>query len=100
MLGSHLVLVRLYRGLQLEITKTMRIGDIEYPIQCSVVNQVAEHLIGNVSYLCGVAGLAYHDVLRVSFWHSLSSGRLTLYCYSSLELELRKSTQRRIEFTS
>ena len=36
MLGSHLVLVTLYRGLQLVLSKTIRIGDTKYHVQCSL----------------------------------------------------------------
>jgi hypothetical protein len=32
MLGSHLVLVTLYRGLQLVLSKSIRIGDTKYDI--------------------------------------------------------------------
>jgi hypothetical protein len=32
MLGEHLVLVTLYRGLQLVLSKTIRIGDTKYHI--------------------------------------------------------------------
>jgi hypothetical protein len=35
MLGCHLVLVTLYHGLQLVLSKTIRIGDTKYHIQCS-----------------------------------------------------------------
>ena len=35
MLGQRLVLVTLYRGLQLVLSKTTRIGDIKYHIQCT-----------------------------------------------------------------
>ena len=36
MLGSHLVLVTLNRGLQLLLSKTIRIGDTKYHFRCSV----------------------------------------------------------------
>ena len=32
MLGQHLVLVTIYRGLQLALSKTIRIGDTKYHI--------------------------------------------------------------------
>ena len=35
MLGEHLVLVTLYRGLQLVLSKTIRIVDTKYHIKCS-----------------------------------------------------------------
>ena len=35
MLGQHVVLVTLYRGLQLVSNKTTRIGDIEHHIWCT-----------------------------------------------------------------
>ena len=37
MLGQRLVLVTLYRGLQLVLSKTLGIGDTIYHIQCTYV---------------------------------------------------------------
>ena len=43
MLGSHSVLVRLYRGLQFVLSKTIRIGDIKHHSYRSFAIVVTSH---------------------------------------------------------